>query len=468
MKKIILTCLLAIASSVWTMSKAFCMAAYTTNETVQTTMNGYLLMEGMPCEDGEPCANCLTFALETGNGLYYLVTEDEQINNTLNALMMNELPRQATITGVPFKQGSFDYIQVYDITIGAYRLRHLCDEWNVMEFRYNWDAAPDEYRTIKYRLTTDTIIICPTCYSENYIYVKLEENGKYKGAMREDVYGHIHYIPAYSTNEYLLYAFNAEVGDTLNNVWIGIVSYDELSIIQSVTVKDILPTTPRTFILDIECEYPSNPPSKEHKELKWIEGVGFPNSPDGEYFPSLAGGFSSILLCAYKNGEQIYTSEYGEMYGCEYNRENNPADTIPLYIKDGPGSSTVEPVDPNEIVALLQKDQLSIYEYIDKELTLVLTIGTSNNLPARARQRTNDTFLHNMSVQLTEEGLYTIQLTNPEWDYIIEGKFMYPYDYQAIEATEVPVSLERKILRDGRLLIMHNSRLYTPMGIQVQ
>ena len=101
MKKIILTCLLAIASSVWTMSKAFCMAAYTTNETVQTTMNGYLLMEGMPCEDGEPCANCLTFALETGNGLYYLVTEDEQIKNTLNALMMNELPKQASSSSQP-------------------------------------------------------------------------------------------------------------------------------------------------------------------------------------------------------------------------------------------------------------------------------------------------------------------------------------------------------------------------------
>lgn len=466
MKKIILTCLLAIASSVWTMSKAFCMAAYTTNETVQTTMNGYLLMEGMPCEDGEPCANCLTFALETGNGLYYLVTEDEQIKNTLNALMMNELPKQATISGVPFKQGSFDYIQVYDITIGAYRLRHLCDEWNVLDSPIRLEARLEEVLqnliTIKYRITTDTVIEMKHC-------VKLCKENEYVGALYEESPSRIMFIPKGSTHAYLLYAFKAQVGDVLNNLWVECSSPEKFMSTYpngwTMTVREIQESSPRTYVLsytDSVCSYPYY-----NKSIVWLEGVGYPAGPLGSDAPFDFEIFTPDLLCAYANGEQVYVSMSGEQYGCDYSSENN-ADTIPLYIKDGPGSSTVEPVDPNEIVALLQKDQLSIYEYIDKELTLVLTIGTSNNLPARARQKTNDTFLHNMSVQLTEEGLYTIQLTNPEWDYIIEGKFMYPYDYQAIEATEVPVSLERKILRDGRLLIMHNSRLYTPMGTQVQ
>lgn len=450
------------------MSKAFCMASYTMNETVQTTMNGYLLMEGMPCEDGEPCANCLTFALETGNGLYYLVTENEQIKNTLNALMMNELPRQATITGVPFKQGSFDYIQVYDITIGAYRLRHLCDEWNVLKFRYNWGAVPDEYRFVKYRLTTDTMIICPTCYTspENYTYTKLEEDGKYKGALREGTNRDIYYIPADSTNVYLLYAFNAEVGDTLTNVWLGVSDRDMISV-KTATIKEIKQTFPRIFVIDLEY-WSSGISEISRTEIEWIEGVGCLASPDAEYFSSVVpGGFSSILLCAYKNGKQVYTSELAEEYGCEF--KNDSTHSIPLYIKDGPGSSTVEPVDPNQIIATLKKDWLSIFVSLDKEITYSLTRAIiPNKMPARNNTNSSNTFRESVSVQLTEPGTYTLQLTNPEWDYVIVGTFDYVSGYMSVEQTDSPAPSVQKILRNGQLLFLRDGGIYTITGLKIQ
>lgn len=450
------------------MSKAFCMAAYTTNETVQTTMDGYLLMEGMPCEDGEPCANCLTFALETGNGLYYLVTENEQIKNTLNALMMNELPRQATITGVPFKQGSVDYVNVYDLTIGAYRLRHLCDEWNVLKFRYNWGAVPDEYRFVKYRLTTDTMIICPTCYTspENYTYIKLEENGKYKGALREGTNRDIYYIPADSTNVYLLYAFNAEVGDTLTNVWLGVSGSNMISV-KTATIKEIKQTSPRIFVIDVE--YWSNGISEiSRTEIEWIEGVGCLASPDAEYFSSVVpGGFSSILLCAYKDDEQVYTSELAEEYGCEF--KNDSTHSIPLYIKDGPGSSTVEPVDPNQIRATLRYDLLTIVEFMNKEIIYQLyQVALPNKMPVKNAVTTSQTFVDSVSIQLTEPGTYTLQLTNPEWDYVIVGTFDYLSDTMSLEQIDSPAHSVRKILRNGQLLFMRDGNIYTITGMQIR
>lgn len=445
------------------MSKAFCMASYTMNETVQTTMNGYLLMEGMPCEDGEPCANCLTFALETGNGLYYLVTENEQIKNTLNAFMMNELPRQATITGVPFKQGSFDYIQVYDITIGAYRLRHLCDEWNVMEVSNVTCGYCEEYHTVNYLLTTDTMI-------NQQLYVKMEGDHVYKGALREDVYGDIIYIPAGSTREYLLYSFGAQEGQTLTNLWLGGNPKDAPEG-WTMTVEEIRNTNPRTFVLSTGFAHTDGNLENDPLYLEWIEGIGFTEGPIGaKRCVGCADSRAYILLCAYKNGEQVYKSEAAKEFNCYF--DSNPAanDTIPMYfIKDGPGSSTVEPVDPNQIIATLKKDWLSIFVSLDKEITYSLTRAIiPNKMPARNNTNSSNTFRESVSVQLTEPGTYTLQLTNPEWDYVIVGTFDYVSGYMSVEQTDSPAPSVQKILRNGQLLFLRDGGIYTITGLKIQ
>jgi methionine synthase II (cobalamin-independent) len=79
-----------------------------------------------------------------------------------------------------------------------------------------------------------------------------------------------------------------------------------------------------------------------------------------------------------------------------------------------------------------------------------------------------ETFQDSVSVQITEAGIYTIQLTNPEWVYMIEGTFKYPKDYQAIEEIDAAVPTIRKVLRDGRLVLQIGNHIYTITGSQIQ
>jgi len=189
------------------------------------------------------------------------------------------------------------------------RLPSLCDEWNVLEYRYNsyW-GGQDEFHTLHYTQKTDTFIT-------NQRYAKLYKENNYLGALREGNNADIYYIPSDSTHEYLLYAFNAHVGDTLKNVWLGF--QDEYYLpFQNVIVKEIQTTNPRTFVLDVERKFIND--EIVHHELKWLEGIGFLSSPDGGFFDPLAGGFFYNVLCAYTEGEQVYTSEMGQKYGCYY------------------------------------------------------------------------------------------------------------------------------------------------------
>ena len=136
------------------------------------------------------------------------------------------------------------------------------------------------------------------------------------------------------------------------------------------------------------------------------------------------------------------------------------SDTIPLFIKDGPGSSTVEPVDPNLIYATLSKDILSIYVLRDLEISMVLYKAPSaNHAPAVKRTIKATTF--------TESGIYTIELTNPTWNYTVVGTFEYQVP-QAVENTPANTPSATKILKDGRLFLRYKGQMYNVQGQQVQ
>ena len=146
-----------------------------------------------------------------------------------------------------------------------------------------------------------------------------------------------------------------------------------------------------------------------------------------------------------------------------------PSDTIPLYVKDGPGSSTVEPVDPNQITATLRSNLLTVSAFMNKEITYLLThVVEPNKMQARNTEEQPQTFVDSVSIQLTESGTYTLQLTNPEWDYTIIGSFDYISDYQSIKQTSSSTSSIQKILRNGQLLILRDDRIYTITGMQIR
>ena len=349
-------------------------------------------------------------------------------------------------------------------------LPSLCDEWNVLRRSpSNMGASPDEYYTQHYRLTSDTVI-------NGQIFRKLYKENSYSGAMREGTNRDIYYVPAESTHEYLLYAFNAQVGDTLSNLWVE--GYPQEVFMEryadgwTMIVREIQETTPRTYILSYTCESCSYP--YYNQSIVWLEGVGYPAGPIGSDIPFDFETFMPQLLCAYNNGEQVYVSEMGEQYGCEYNYNpgSTPADTIPLYIKDGPGTSTVEPVDPNEIVAKILDGDLLMVEYLHETIYYNLSKAPASNPSSVAAMPLNqvvaaDSFIDSETVPLIESGTYSLEMSNPGWNYTIVGTFVYNA-LQGLETIENSQSACTKELREGQLLIRQGNRLYTPTGIRIQ
>ena len=355
----------------------------------------------------------------------------------------------------------------------------LCDTWNVMEV--GLVTSPEEiYHTVTQRLTKDTIIAYPRYYNFTP-YARLEENGKYKGAMREEGYGKIYYIPAGSAHEYLLYNFNAKVGDKLTNLWYG-GDPERCPNGYNATVLSISDETPRVFT--IEVEYILSDSDGEHIEpwlIYWTEGVGLSDGPAGQVCPGpdCACSCGQVVLCAYKNGEQVYVSDMGEQYGCVYNYDPYaPSDTIPLfsYTGDDPGSSTVDPVDPNQVVVTLKGDELTIKESSGETILYQLTNTSSDpaSAPYRVPQaQTPQSFQNEINITLTEEGTYSLILTNPDWGYGIYGTFSYPNRKDAIDNTPSPSKenqgkVSKLILSDGQILILRGEKIYTIQGQRVK
>ena len=432
-------------------------------------------------------------------------------------------------------------------------LPSLCDEWNVWHESFESYGPISFDKVVKYQLTTDTLI-----NGQQYVKLTSDKDSPYLGAMREGNNRDIYYVPAGSTNEFLLYAFNAQVGEVLNDLYLG--GFEENG--YSGRVEAISDSSPRLFT--IRVLYPDGMGAEpgESFSVTWIEGVGSPETPCGLEVvpPSPADVGVYSLLCAYKNGEQVYVSEWGEKYGCVFQyredfiegefvtlygnivesfrecsidgcprcfgtfmtqdasfylltatdtlimeqlnmlylgkqytikgvwtkckntpfievnaiyetKDTIPSDTIPLYIKDGPGSSTIEPVDPNEIIAKLILDELQMKEYLHTIIDYNLTKApAANSSPAVKHVNpvvAADSFTDSETVTLTESGRYFLEMSHPDWDYTIVGTFVYNA-LQGLETIENSQRACTKELREGQLLIRQGEQLYTPTGIRIQ
>ena len=337
------------------------------------------------------------------------------------------------------------------------RLPSLCDEWNILGI-----ATPDGYdhfHTFTQRLTTDTII------GDIHYDAKLEQSGTYLGAMREGYNRDIYYIPNGTTHEYLLYAFNAQAGDTLNNMWVG-GHFSEEHNGKRAVVREIRDTSPRTFVVEYEYTYNADKDTIWWPYY-WIEGVGMSCGPSGVWCPfDCEGDYGELVLCAYKKGEQIYISEFGEQYGCEYNYDPfAPVDTIPLFARDDSGSSTVDPVDPNQVVASLRGNELIIQEFMGVEISYTLRHKEPAKTPSSHRAPQSDTFRDEVTIPITEAGEYLLELTNPSWGYTIFGEFDYlPQGIETVHS----YSTQHKVLLNGRLYIHHGDHIYDTQGKMIK
>ena len=210
-----------------------------------------------------------------------------------------------------------------------------CDTWNVLDLKYRTIkyTTKEDFETWRYYLAQDTIINNYTYTAVTRQTTKVPEGvypftipePEYVAAVRftDDRKVYIYY----DNTEYLLYDFNVEPGDELT-VFAGINHYHSH---HTNTIRvDEVERYPGTYPFGTEITLSVIPDFYGDivptcgGETKWIEGVGdlcgFITGADcglSEY--------QTALLCAYKDGNTEYRTEYEEYaeYGCEYNSGEN-------------------------------------------------------------------------------------------------------------------------------------------------
>lgn len=210
--------------------------------------------------------------------------------------------------------------------INANALEYLCNHWNVlMDSGFELGPIDGEQWTNGYKLQGDTTInnMRYSCllFADGHLNQQSDNwEWVYYGAIRETANAEINFIPAGQSKEYLLFAFNAQVGDKLEKLYVMNEDYNAWAIVKEVSEKEI--------ILDLYEQFEENENMFMHDYI-WEKGIGAKRSifqplPNGE----VGGCMVNFLLCAYQNSTQIYVSEMGERYGCEYNGDGQPIDNV--------------------------------------------------------------------------------------------------------------------------------------------
>lgn len=202
-----------------------------------------------------------------------------------------------------------------------------CDTWNVLELKYRYSSytTKEDFETWRYYLAQDTIINNYTYTAVTRQTTKVPEGvypftipePKYVAAVRftDDRKVYIYY----DNTEYLLYDFNVQPGDELT-VFAGINHYHSHHT-NTIQVDEVFGTE---ISLSVFPDFYGDVRPTCFGVTKWVEGVGdlcgFITGADcglSEY--------QTALLCAYKDGNTEYTTEYEEYaeYGCEYNSGEN-------------------------------------------------------------------------------------------------------------------------------------------------
>ncbi len=201
-------------------------------------------------------------------------------------------------------------------TIKVYALEHLCNKWNVlMDSGFELGPVYGEIWSDGYKLQGDTLINNTpyTCllFADGHQNQQSESwEWVYYGALRETANAEIYFIPAKQSKEYLLFAFNVQIGDKIENLYVTKEENKAWAIVKEISEKEI--------ILDLYEQSDEGADIFWH-DYAWVKSIGakramFQPLPNG----GIAGCVENFLLCAYNGEVQIYTSDTGEEYGCEY------------------------------------------------------------------------------------------------------------------------------------------------------
>ena len=116
---------------------------------------------------------------------------------------------------------------------------------------------------------------------------------------------------------------------------------------------------------------------------------------------------------------------------------------------DDPGSSTVDPVDPNQAKAELTNNTLKVYEGLEGSVLISVCNMTNPQVVL------NTLFDQTVILTLTDTAQYSIQLYHPSIGNVY-GTFRYPMENA------------RKVMQGGKVFISSGNQYYTPNGMKIQ
>lgn len=116
---------------------------------------------------------------------------------------------------------------------------------------------------------------------------------------------------------------------------------------------------------------------------------------------------------------------------------------------DDPGSSTVDPIDPNQAKAELTGNTLKVYEGLEGNAQ----ISVNNITHPQVILQTS--FDESVTLTLTDTARYSIQLYHPSIGFVY-GTFRYPVDDA------------RKVMMNGQMYILLDYHFYSPSGVKIQ
>ena len=458
MKKSIIFIVLFLLSSLWASIEA-CTTAFTATETQEVTLYGKLSSAGAPCvkpedaiSDEYECPTCAVPVLETQSYTYYL----NGYGNTYLTKLGFKQGDKVIVTGTLSEDDKYKYIDVHNIS--TQQSERMFAENTIWCCVISADHP-------KYGCSKSVNIMGGDTVIGEYTYQKmLNRNYEYMMSIREDGKKVYAYIDD-EDKDVLMYDFGLEVGDTMPIInreyldpefpWSGkVIAVDSITLMDGRRAKRI-----HYDNLEADIEYVGR-------------SSGFFRPLENPFLISTCGG---PILCCSLNGEPIYEGGQGdcdllfEFFGIEIITEE-PIDTIPLYayVGDSPGSSTIEPIDPNQIIAWLKDNYLYVHDYSGNELTFSLfQKGANTNAPKKTLVRSAQTFKNEISVEIPEDGNYEILLTCDKWDYSVVGEFSYPFVKSAIVNPKTTEHAATKFLHNGQLLIRHGDKIYNLQGIEV-
>ena len=116
---------------------------------------------------------------------------------------------------------------------------------------------------------------------------------------------------------------------------------------------------------------------------------------------------------------------------------------------DDPGSSTVDPVDPNQAKAELTGNTLKVYEGLEGNANISVYNMTYRQVVLQT------SFEESGQLTLTDTARYSIHLIHPSIGTVY-GTFRYPIDDA------------HKVMMNGQMYILLDHHFYSPGGVKIQ